>query len=124
LVQLQAEGAPEDFIQTARGQIDRELDRAHLRAYMERARDTDFSRQRFEVPFPVLYLRMLRFPGADSEDGDEIMRQLVPQAESDSLEKWGNRLHVEEGGRELGGRVVAFVERVMASDSREAAASP
>jgi hypothetical protein len=124
LVQLQAEGAPEDFIQTAREQIDREVDRAHLQAYMERARDTDFSQQRFELPFPVLYLRMLRFPGADSDEADEIIRQLVPNAEIDSLEVWGNRIHVREGGHELGGKVVAFAERVMAADSREAAASP
>jgi hypothetical protein len=123
LIQLQAEGASEDFIQTARAQIERELDRAHLQAYMERARDTDFSRQRFEMPFPILYLRMLRFPGADSEEADEMIKQLVPNAEIDSLEKWGNRIHVEEGGHELAGKVVAFVERVIAARSAHQAVS-
>ena len=115
LIKLQAEGAPDDFVQTASRQIESELDRAHLRAYMERARETDFSRQRFEMPFPILYLRMLRFPGADSEEADEIVRELVPNAEMDSLEKWGNRLHVEEGGHELASKVITFVERVVAS---------
>ena len=83
------------------------------RAFVDTVGACPYTRERF----PVLYLRMLRFPGADSEETDEIMRQLVPQAEIDSLEKWGNRIHVEEGGRELGGKVVAFVERVMASNS-------
>ncbi|HET9200831.1 MAG TPA: hypothetical protein VFO84_07645 [Dehalococcoidia bacterium] len=115
LIQLQAEGASEDFIQTARRQIERELDRGHLQAYMSRARTTDFSRERFDMSFPVLYLRMLSFPGADSEEADEIFKQLVPKAEIDSLEKWGSQLQLEDGGSELAGKVAGFVERVIAA---------
>ena len=66
---------------------------------------------------------MLRFPGADSQEADEIMRELVPSAEIDSLEKWGNRLHTEEGGHELAGKVISFVERVTAAPAGDEASS-
>jgi hypothetical protein len=99
-----------------------ELRRTSDYKFVGRLRDAVVSHPRLPerpIDIPALYLSPAVLVNPGEEPIFAIFRSYAPGARRDELVDWGRRLHDEAGGLELAGKVIPFIQDVIAQ--REAA---
>jgi hypothetical protein len=116
ILRLLMQGADEQYLSEQIKMVERDVDPAKLAALMTPG--DPGSQSQFTLTQPSLHLQMaLTIAGA--EESAEIYRTLVPGTRTDRLESWPLKLHEEESGKELAGKVVPFLKEVIAERSAE-----
>ena len=114
ILRLVMQGADEQYLAEEMKRVERDVDPVKLEAMF--VPGDPASLQEFTLSQPSLYLEMaLEIAGAD--ESAQIFKMFVPGARVDRLECWPLKLHEDEGGRELAGKIVPFIEEVIARRS-------
>ena len=116
ILRLLMQGADEQYLAEQTRLMERDIDQARLAALMTPG--DPGSQSQFTLTQPSLHLAMA-LPIAGAEDSIEIYRTLVPGTRTDRLESWPLKLHEEESGKELAGKVVPFLREVISQRSAE-----
>jgi hypothetical protein len=121
------QGANQAYIEAQVRDVEHDLDMGRYRAQWQEpalsARGFDLSKPPVILDVPVLHLSLpIEVAGVD--DAATIYRRFVPNARFEQLNVWSNRLHEEEGGRELASHVVPFIKGVMASREKDQPGPP
>jgi hypothetical protein len=99
--------------------IEETVDRAALRRLGESLATAQLSIEQ-QVTVPALYLGLSHRIPANSGQID-IFREYAPGARYDELEMWGPFGHLEAAGYELAGKVIPFIQEVIAERENEGA---
>ncbi|MEX2237712.1 MAG: hypothetical protein WEB00_09280 [Dehalococcoidia bacterium] len=104
----------DEVIATAEASSNKSL----LAEVLERFHETDFS-GRTPVTIPALYLDIsFPIPGADRLF--ELFKESVVNAQRDELLIWPMRMHEAAGGHELAGKIIPFIQSVIAEREQRA----
>jgi hypothetical protein len=111
-VRLTMTGAAENVVTKTVEEVERTLDRAASEKF--RGYEWLDLKAPGTLPVPALYLTAAALtPGRD--EVFDYFRSLVPNTKLDQLQHFGPRLHEEAGGHELAGKVIPFIEAVIAA---------
>jgi hypothetical protein len=116
ILRLLMQGADEQYLSDQIKLLERDVDHVKLAQLMTPG--DPGSQGEFTLSQPSLHLQMA-LPIAGHEESIEIYRTLVPGTSTDRLESWPLRLHEEESGKELAGKVVPFLRDVISQRSAE-----
>jgi hypothetical protein len=107
MVPIVMNGAAEWEIAEAVARVDRTLDREVLQ---EIQWPSPMSCAIVETPTLLLSLPA---PVPMSDAAFAVLSRIAPNARHDTLNVWGTRVHEGDGGDELAGKVIAFIDRVI-----------
>ncbi|MEX2237711.1 MAG: hypothetical protein WEB00_09275 [Dehalococcoidia bacterium] len=112
IVPLAMEGAAPRDVETAIAAAELGIERANYHQLLARFHETDFT-GRTTVDIPVLCLDV-PFPTPGADRLFELFKESIPNARRDELLIWPMRMQEAAGGRELAGKVIAFIQSVIA----------
>jgi hypothetical protein len=113
MLRITMQGAGEERIIEETRRLESTLDRSTLEAIIDETAGAHYAGIA-PVSVPALYLQTaVEVPGA--EYAPPILRSWLPHLREDVLREWGLRLHEEGGGQELAGKVIPFIEEVIAA---------